>query len=588
MRIGSVTLKVTSGDITKEDTEVIVNIANQTFDATSGVFKAIMDAAGFDVKEECNQYGGLLQSGFITTKGGALLCRRIIHLIHSMNVKNQVSEVLHECQLRTYKSVAFPAIGTGAAQQSPAKVADDMLDAIVEFVSSRSVPHLKEIRIIIFQKHMLRDFLQSMKKREDPGLFEPPQSRMSTPKSCFWGPKKSIEKKKLLALEKKVDTVTFQICGESQKNVDATESWIIDVILKEQLENRIVDDVIENFDERQTEALADLQRGKHVTIKLEKNHSPPCITISGINRDVCSVFVEVQKMIQKKKAAQEEQNKAELIYKLVGWKYQKSDDSFVAFDKLTNMQLEDARLCKKPHLTVKINKTIYKVDLNTLQAHDDQGRTINIQREPKNGDMQSIENPAKWEAMQGEQVKLVTLARSCQEYLEVQKKFQKTAHNFVIEQIQRIQNPFLWQSYQIKKKSLCMKNKNQDNEKLLFHGTAKSSLSTINYNGFNRGFAGMHAASIGKGTYFAVDAIYSAEDTYSRPDMSGRKYMYLVRVLTGEFCVGSRELVAAPPKHSADPTDLYDSVVDDVNAPNMFVIFNDIQAYPEYLITFRR
>lgn len=133
-----------------------------------------------------------------------------------------------------------------------------------------------------------------------------------------------------------------------------------------------------------------------------------------------------------------------------------------------------------------------------------------------------------------------------------------------------------------------MKNKNQDNEKLLFHGTAKSSLSTINYNGFNRGFAGMHAASIGKGTYFAVDAIYSAEDTYSRPDMSGRKYMYLVRVLTGEFCVGSRELVAAPPKHSADPTDLYDSVVDDVNAPNMFVIFNDIQAYPEYLITFRR
>jgi len=49
--------------------------------------------------------------------------------------------------------------------------------------------------------------------------------------------------------------------------------------------------------------------------------------------------------------------------------------------------------------------------------------------------MQSIENPAKWEAMQGEQVKLVTLARSCQEYLEVQKLFQKTAHNFVIEQV---------------------------------------------------------------------------------------------------------------------------------------------------------
>ncbi|POI35113.1 hypothetical protein CIB84_001138 [Bambusicola thoracicus] len=384
MRIGSITLKVTSGDITKENTEVIVNIANKTFDATSGVFKAVMDAAGFDVEEECQQYAGLLQSGFITTEGGALLCKRIIHLIHSTNVKNQVSKVLHECELRMYKSVAFPAIGTGAAKQSPAKVADDMLDAIVEFASRGSVQHLKEIRIIIFQKHMLSDFYGSMKKREDSDSCEPRLSWLLTPKSYFWGPKKSTEKKKLLILGKKVDSVTFQICGESKKNVDATESWITGVILKEQLENRIVDDIIENFDERQIEALADLQRGKHVTIELKKNDSPPCITISGISREVCSVSVEVQKMIQKKKAAQEEQSKAELVYKLVGWGYQGTDDSFVAFDKLTNMQLEDARLDKKPHLTVKINKTMYRVDMNTLQAHDDQGRTINIQRVPKN------------------------------------------------------------------------------------------------------------------------------------------------------------------------------------------------------------
>ncbi|XP_031446539.1 protein mono-ADP-ribosyltransferase PARP14-like isoform X3 [Phasianus colchicus] len=587
MKIGSITLKVTSGDITKEDTEVIVNISNRTFDATSGVFKAIMDAAGSDVEEECDQYAGQLQSGFITTEGGALSCSKIIHLIHNMNVKNQVSKVLHECELRSYKSVAFPAIGTGAARQSPAKVADDMLDAIVEFASSRSVQHLKEIRIVIFQKHMLRDFYESMKKREDLDLSEP-QSWMSTLKSCFWDQKKSIQKKKLLVLEKKVDKVTFQICGESKRNVDATESWIVDLILKEQFENRIVDELIESFDERQIEALADLQRGKHVTIQLDKSQSPPCITISGISREVCSVSVEVQKMIKKIMTTQEEQSKAELVYNLVEWRYQRTNDSFVAFDKLTNMQLEDAKIEKKTHLTIRINKNNYRVDLNTLQALDDQGGTINIQRVPKNEDMQAIEFPANWEDMQGERVKLVTLTQLCQEYLEVQKRFQKTAHSFVIEKIQRIQNPFLWQTYQIKKKSLRMKNKNQDNEKLLFHGTAKISLSTINYNGFNRGFAGINAASIGNGTYFAVNAIYSAQDTYSKPDTSGRKYMYLARVLTGEFCVGRRGLVTPPPKHSADPTDLYDSVVDDVNAPKMFVIFNDIQAYPEYLITFRQ
>ncbi|XP_074949069.1 protein mono-ADP-ribosyltransferase PARP14 [Phalacrocorax aristotelis] len=587
MQIGSITLQVLSGDITKEDTEVIVNVSNPTFDATSGVFKAVMDAAGSKVEEECAQYAGQFQSGFITTQGGKLLCSKIIHLIHNNNVKSQVSKVLHECELMMYRSVAFPAIGTGQAGQNPAKVADNMLDAIVEFASKRSVQYLKKIKIVIFQTNMLRDFYKSMKKIEDPGSSTR-DSWMSLFKSFFGGRKQPPEKKKPVALEKKVDLATFQICGESQKDVDATESWIKNLILKEQFENIISDDLIENFDERQIDTLADLQRRKQVTIQLENKLSPPHIKISGISRDVWFVSVEVQKMIQKIKEIEEERSKAELVYNLVEWRYPGSNDSFVAFDKLTNMQLEDAKIAKKTHLTVKINKNNYKVDLNTLQANDDQGRTINIQRVPKNEDRQPVELPPQWEDMQRQRVKLVNLQPSCPEYANVQKKFKKTCPNFVIEKIERIQNPFLWQTYQIKKSSFCTKNKNQNNEKLLFHGTAASSLNTINYNGFNRGFAGKNAAAIGKGTYFAVDASYSAQDTYSRPDMTGRRYMYLARVLTGEYCAGSGGLITPPPKHPADPTDLYDSVVDNVYNPTMFVIFNDIQAYPEYLITFRR
>ncbi|KAF1411307.1 Poly [ADP-ribose] polymerase 14, partial [Spheniscus magellanicus] len=334
-----------------------------------------MDAAGSEVEGECAQYAGQSQSGFITTQGGKLLCSKIIHLIHDNNVKSQVSKVLHECKLRMYKSVAFPAIGTGQAGQSPAKVADNMLDAIVEFASKRSVQHLKKIKIVIFQTNMLRDFYESMKKREDLD---------SSITASLGGKKQPTEKKKPMVLEKKVDLATFQICGENKKNVDATESWIKNLILKEQFEDSISDELIENFDKRQIDTLADLQRRNRVTIKLENECSPPCIKISGISRDVCSVYVEVQKMIQKIKDTEEERSKAELVYNLVEWRYPGSNDSFVAFDKLTNMRLEDAKRAKKPHLTVKINKNYYKVDLNTLQANDDQGETINIQRVPKN------------------------------------------------------------------------------------------------------------------------------------------------------------------------------------------------------------
>lgn len=96
------------------------------------------------------------------------------------------------------------------------------------------------------------------------------------------------------------------------------------------------------------------------------------------------------------------------------------------------------------------------------------------------------------------------------------------------------------------------------------------------------------AVAYGKGTYFAVNANYSANDTYSRPDANGRKHMYYVRVLTGIYTHGTQSLIVPPSKNPQNPTDLYDTVTDNVQHPNLFVVFYDYQAYPEYLITFRR
>ncbi|NXO31076.1 PAR14 polymerase, partial [Cisticola juncidis] len=342
-----------------------------------------MDAAGSQVAHECAQYAGQYQNGFITTRGGNLLCSKIIHLITDNQVKSQVSKVLHECERRMYKSVAFPAIGTGQAGLSSAKVADEMLDAVVEFARQKSVQHLQTVKIVIFQTNMLTDFYESMKKREDSDSSTA-ESGSSMLKSCVGSRKQSSEKKKFMILEKKVDLVTFQICGESQEEVDATESWIKDLILKEQFEKVISDEAIESFDETQIAILEDLQRRKQVTIQLLNKLTPSQIKISGITRDVCSVSLEVQEMIQQIKSTEEEQSKAELYHEVVEWRYLGSNDSFVAFDKLTNMQLECAKRTKKRHLNVKIKKKNYRVDLNTLKATNDKGKTINLQRVIKN------------------------------------------------------------------------------------------------------------------------------------------------------------------------------------------------------------
>lgn len=94
------------------------------------------------------------------------------------------------------------------------------------------------------------------------------------------------------------------------------------------------------------------------------------------------------------------------------------------------------------------------------------------------------------------------------------------------------------------------------------------------------------AACFGNGSYFAVNASYSANDTYAKPNANGEKFMYVCRVLTGEFALGQRDL-REPPNKGSSSLARFDSVVDNMTKPNMFVVFHDADAYPEYLITFK-
>lgn len=61
--------------------------------------------------------------------------------------------------------------------------------------------------------------------------------------------------------------------------------------------------------------------------------------------------------------------------------------------------------------------------------------------------------------------------------------------------------------------------------------------------------------------------------------------MFVCRVLAGEHTQGKSSLFRPPPKDGQD-TRLYDSCVDNVCNPSIFVIFNKHQVYPEYLLQY--
>ena len=65
--------------------------------------------------------------------------------------------------------------------------------------------------------------------------------------------------------------------------------------------------------------------------------------------------------------------------------------------------------------------------------------------------------------------------------------------------------------------------------------------------------------------------------------------MFYVRVLTGDYTrvpEGYNELLKAPPHKDPDKSILYDSVVNSVQGPSQYVVFNNDQSYPDYLITY--
>ncbi|XP_030436581.1 protein mono-ADP-ribosyltransferase PARP14 isoform X1 [Gopherus evgoodei] len=595
MQIGSITFQIASGDITTEKTDVIVNISNQTFNLKAGVSKAILAGAGSQVEAECAQLASQPHNNFITTQAGNLMCKKIIHLVAQNDTKSLVSKVLQECELKKYTSVAFPAIGTGQAGLDPAVVANNMMDAVVDFASDKSVQIVKNIKIIIFQPQLLSVFLACMQKRE--GTANVPdmpasESFLSKCASFFgFGKQKqyssATEKKPAMVLQKKIERTVFQICGENQKNVEDAVSWIKNLILKEQHESTISDEWILSFDDQEYKELADLQKKLYIIIQLECKDPVPFIRVSGVTKDVLRACLEIQHMIKRVRAVQEEQSKAELLSNLVEWQYLEKD-RYLPFDRLTNLRLEDAAALNQKEINITIWNKNYKVDLEAKRAIDDIGKSMVILRVSKDEGKQLITLPEEWCDMKQERVKVVEIHPEMKEYQDVQMKFQQTCSAFKIDKIERIQNPFYWQTYQIKKQEMDSKNGNTNNERRLFHGTTSGSLTIINNKGFNRSYAGMNAAYYGNGTYFAVSASYSAHDTYSKPDANGKKYMYLARVLVGEYCAGQKGIIAPPSKSNTDPTDLFDSVTDNKTNPSMFVIFNDIQAYPEYLITFTK
>ena len=126
------------------------------------------------------------------------------------------------------------------------------------------------------------------------------------------------------------------------------------------------------------------------------------------------------------------------------------------------------------------------------------------------------------------------------------------------------------------------------NEQKLFHGTPdEATVRCICNQNFDPRMHGRHGTVYGKGVYFSATAKYSDSYTQPCPKNSGRRFMFLARILAGKPTVGKSDLQRPPPVDPSRPHGaLFDSCVNSTSNPTIFVIFDNDQCYPEYLIEY--
>lgn len=175
---GRVTVVV--GDITKQDTDAIVNAANSSLLGGGGVDGAIHRAGGPQILEECREIRrtrfpeGLPSGEAVITSAGRLPALYVIHTVGPIygNQDGKEAELLANCYHnsltlaveKNLASVAFPSISTGIYEYPRAEAAEISSRTIENFLSRDR--QLTEVRMVFFQAQDAEIFLENQKFSE--------------------------------------------------------------------------------------------------------------------------------------------------------------------------------------------------------------------------------------------------------------------------------------------------------------------------------------------------------------------------------------------------------------------------------------
>ena len=196
-------IKVFKDNICDRNVDVIVNAASAKLQHLSGVSKAIFDAGGESIRDECDkllvEHGSILEGQVIVTSAGKMPFKKVVHAVgpywrkeatreKSMGktpreeriLRYAVSNALHAA--KHFSSIALPAISTGASEFPRDLCANIMVDATLEFWKENPSCNLSEIQFTSLEDAVVNAFVTEMAARfgEDPSFLNVSKRNVET------------------------------------------------------------------------------------------------------------------------------------------------------------------------------------------------------------------------------------------------------------------------------------------------------------------------------------------------------------------------------------------------------------------------
>lgn len=163
-------IEVVMDDITQLSVDAIVNAANSSLLGGGGVDGAIHRAAGSKLLEACRALGGCATGDAKITDAFLLPCRYVIHTVGPVWHDGKSGE---SCKLRAcyknsmtlamangIKTIAFPAISTGAFGYPLKEATAIAIDTVINFLKINDTP--EKVYFVCFSDFVAANYIKRL------------------------------------------------------------------------------------------------------------------------------------------------------------------------------------------------------------------------------------------------------------------------------------------------------------------------------------------------------------------------------------------------------------------------------------------